>query len=67
MTHILLREAEVRACFVEIRDYKELIVGHRGVVLSAPLFCFRELPERLVSLLRRSSEELRGERHAEIL
>ena len=38
--HILLREAEVRACFVEIRDYKELIVGHRGVVLSSSPILF---------------------------
>ena len=29
-----------RACFVEIRDYKELIVGHRGVVLSSSPILF---------------------------
>lgn len=33
--YVLLREQAVKDCFVEVRDYKELVIGGKGIVLCA--------------------------------
>lgn len=42
--HVLLREPEVRACFTEVRDYKELVTDGIGIVLcSYPILFYNNM------------------------